>query len=807
MSQKKEYQEEFEKQREEYAQRLPVTVTEIGEMWHKLCNVGWDEDALSELKIAVHKLAGTGRNYGFKQVTRHALILDKVFKKIDKAGSVPSEIDKQLIETKLSELKLASTEQDDDSETLELPEHSATNSDLIYIVDDDEDASRYFDVILKSAGYKTKVFLRLDEFHKTLSEKVPDLIIMDIVFPEGHLAGIDAINRVESELGKSIPIIFISVRSDVVARIRALRAGGCAYITKPVMPETLLSVVLDNSSAEQRKKRILLIDDDPCTITFCETLLTKNNYEVLSTEDPLQMLHAIESFQPDAVVVDYNMPRCNGEELIKLLRMDHRYIHLPMIMVTADTSPEILEKIDLLCNTSFHAKPIDSKGLLSTIEESIEASGRSQKRMLDVLKQHPRGLLNLNYFYSELESIIVTAENDEQPYTLLYCAIDDPVAIRERVGLRELDNLNKKISSHLLSLVGKNELISQLTEFVYLMLIRVDDQSRLKADIDSVKNKLIREVFTVDNVDVSVTASIGAISISPKINSVDEAVSIAETASITANQNGGNQSCIELSHKIEGSDSDQDIGRSFMEAFKGDSLKLQYQPIVNIDTSESVYEAYARFVAGDKIITPGQFMPYIEEYNLEYEFNKKIVSTAIKGIFKSAENLHETKLSVVVKIEPTRKTMSEFMGWFSDYIDENRVRIENRLLFGFRETWVLKNRDSFMGFMEEARQHNCGLVIEHAGLSVYAADLVRATEPQFVKLAPDFVERLLSDAQGDSVDILHKLQATDSCIVAGSVENADMFAQLMAMGIYQFQGYFVQQPTSELDFSVSQHYL
>ena len=799
---------EIEKQFTDYANHLPKTVSEINDTWAELCTTDWNKETFSRINTAIHKLAGTAGNYGFNEVSRLAQTLDQIFKKIEETGS-PTEAEKQQIETGLVELVQLADKPADSTAMLNLPQTGISNTkDLIYIVDDDDNASRYFEIILKSAGYVTKVFSNLVDFNRTMEQKRPDIIIMDIVFPEGKLAGVDAINQLETELGKNIPIIFVSVRSDIHTRIRALRAGGCAYITKPVEPETMLSAITSNSSVEQSHKRILVIDDDPVALKHFETLMKNNHYDVLSSVNPAETLQIIESFLPDILVMDYHMPDYNGEELVKMLRQDQRYVNLPIIMVTGDKDPEVEKNISRLSNTGFLSKPINNEHFIEVISESIEAAYHSQKLMLNLLKQHPHGLLNLYYFYSELESIIAMARNSEQQYTLLYFAIDDPAAIRERMGLKRLVNLNKKIASQLLSLINDNELISQLTEFAYLVLIQTNEQSNIETRLESLKNSIKDETFTVDEISITVTASIGAISISKKINSVDEAVSIAEHASIEASKNGGNQICLELSEHAISSEPDSNVGRAFMKAFKGDGIRLQYQPIVNINTSESVYEAFARFADGERMITPKQFMPYVEEYKLEFEFNKKIIIAAINDIFGPEDVSNEQdKATVIIKLEPTHTTMVDFLDWLKEYLETNQIKIQHKLIFSFRESWVLKNHDDFKQFMAKARQHNFGITLEHVGMSKYSIDLVKAIKPNFSKLAPGFINQLLSKYPDQSHAMLKKLKATDSCIVASSVENTDTFAKLMSLGIYYFQGYIVQQPEASFDFNISEHNL
>ena len=68
MSQNSDHQDEFAQLNKEYANRLLKTISDIKKTWQKLCTVNWDEDEFSSLYTAVHKIAGTAKNYGFDEV-------------------------------------------------------------------------------------------------------------------------------------------------------------------------------------------------------------------------------------------------------------------------------------------------------------------------------------------------------------------------------------------------------------------------------------------------------------------------------------------------------------------------------------------------------------------------------------------------------------------------------------------------------------------------------------------------------------------------------------------------------------------
>lgn len=80
-------------------------------------------------------------------------------------------------------------------------------------------------------------------------------------------------------------------------------------------------------------KKILLIDDDQSIQLLYHAELTDMGYEVAQAYDGVQGLAILETFQPDLVILDINMPNMNGLEVLRRLKEAHP--HLPVLLSSA----------------------------------------------------------------------------------------------------------------------------------------------------------------------------------------------------------------------------------------------------------------------------------------------------------------------------------------------------------------------------------------------------------------------------------------------------------------------------------------
>ena len=89
-----------------------------------------------------------------------------------------------------------------------------------------------------------------------------------------------------------------------------------------------------------RHNRILIVEDNPVSLTLLKQLLKAHGYEVLGTPEGLQALDLARDEQPDLILMDIRLPDISGLEVTRLLKQDVRTKTIPIIAVTALASPE-----------------------------------------------------------------------------------------------------------------------------------------------------------------------------------------------------------------------------------------------------------------------------------------------------------------------------------------------------------------------------------------------------------------------------------------------------------------------------------
>lgn len=161
---------------------------------------------------------------------------------------------------------------------------------LIYIVEDDQNIREIESFALKNSGYRVMDFECAKDFYKKISEKVPQLILLDIMLPDED--GLDVVRKLRGmPETRKVPIILVTAKTTEIDKVKGLDIGADDYITKPFGVMELISrvkAVLRRSKGMDEDKVLALADlyidnekhmvyikEEPCELTYKEYELLK----------------------------------------------------------------------------------------------------------------------------------------------------------------------------------------------------------------------------------------------------------------------------------------------------------------------------------------------------------------------------------------------------------------------------------------------------------------------------------------------------------------------------------------------------
>lgn len=133
---------------------------------------------------------------------------------------------------------------------------------LIYILEDDRNIREIEEIALKNADYEVVSFETAAEFGKGLKERVPDLLLLDLMLPDAD--GLRLVTQLrQNVMTMSLPVIMVTAKTTEIDKVRGLDSGADDYLTKPFSVMELISRVkaLLRRSMKGLKERVITIGE------------------------------------------------------------------------------------------------------------------------------------------------------------------------------------------------------------------------------------------------------------------------------------------------------------------------------------------------------------------------------------------------------------------------------------------------------------------------------------------------------------------------------------------------------------------
>lgn len=147
--------------------------------------------------------------------------------------------------------------------------------------------------------------------------------------------------------------------------------GTTFSFTLPIAPslEELPASPDRTAVVSNPRRRVLLVDDDSNVLSALAVLLEKQGFVVETAIDGIQALSKVRELAPDILIVDVEMPKLNGPDLVRRIREDHAA--LPVILMTGHDD-HVVEPARSELRASYISKPLEIDDLVSTIHRLLD---------------------------------------------------------------------------------------------------------------------------------------------------------------------------------------------------------------------------------------------------------------------------------------------------------------------------------------------------------------------------------------------------------------------------------------------------
>lgn len=523
--------------REGYARQLPVKLAQVEQSFRKR----QDTRELQTLRFLVHGLAGAGTTFGYPEVSAVARRLELIVGAALEEGRHLSAAESTSAGDLLETLRRAAQRQAVQKPSPPLPMIAPIGvaRKRIYLVEDDADLAADLALQLDHFGYQVTIFGNPERLSEAVADPALAAVIMDIVFPQGDLAGIDAVIELSTAKRLAAPVIFLSVRGDLPARLAAARAGAAAYIAKPVDVGALVSALDDlTSDRPPEPYRVLIVDDTEALAEHYAYTLQSAGMLTDVVTDPMRILAHLTDFRPDLVLMDMYMPGCTGAELATVIRQMENYTVVPIVFLSTenDTSKQLTAM--KLGGDDFLTKPIVPEHLVSAVSTRLR---RYRVLRSYIERDSLTGLLNHATTKGQLTLEAVRAARQKHAFCFAMLDLDRFKTVNDTYGHLVGDRVLKSLAELLKRRLRQTDIIGRIGGEEFAIILLDTGSANAVALLNELRDAFSRvRQYADDQREFSITFSCGIAEYQPG-DSADGIHALADQAMYQAKEAGRNR--------------------------------------------------------------------------------------------------------------------------------------------------------------------------------------------------------------------------------------------------------------------------
>jgi len=236
--------------------------------------------------------------------------------------------------------------------------------------------SRYFHVQLCSEN--------TDVLEGMLKIVNPDLVLISMI--DAHDMDTSIFAMLNGRYAQ-IPVLTIGTKVEIHPLLSYYENSQFENLLRPAENTAILNAVcakleLDRQEVEKdaakekeetdHKKRILVVDDNGTVLRTMKAML-EEYYEVAVAISGAQAMTSIGKKRPDLILLDYEMPVCDGKMTLEMIRADEDLKNIPVIFLTAINDRANVEAVLKLKPAGYFLKPAAKDKLLAEIERVLNS--------------------------------------------------------------------------------------------------------------------------------------------------------------------------------------------------------------------------------------------------------------------------------------------------------------------------------------------------------------------------------------------------------------------------------------------------
>jgi diguanylate cyclase (GGDEF)-like protein len=654
-------------------------------------------------------------------------------------------------------------------------------------------------------GFEVVLYPSLAEIRKLLAEsQQPIALIIDLDHLDSNAAIMQQIGALRQLLKPDAPILFVSERGDINARLEAVEVGAVGYFTKPVNVPLILETI--EKWISSKSSRVLIVDDMLPAARDIARRLEMKGMAAQVLAQPLQILQALANFQPSLLIMSLDLKEIDGIMLAEAIQQHERFRAIPLILLSAQRDiNQRLSNRGLSGEVVFDKTP-DPQLLLATVSKRLRQSQTFYRKLSQIDNRDTvTRLYNRPYFLSYLDRALVAMTANAQSLAVILITLDN-LRIVDGADVAAADQILEHAAKRLQVTLGSDAIIAHFSDAVFTILLAFTSQDALLATARALQTNLEVEPYPLNNGEFQIRTSVGISIANPNPNQA-EATLLIQQADLACGMARDSKDTRIYVHHSQPADQERDTPRQrqlleeIRDSVQQKRMNLLFQPIVSLrgDPTER-YEVLLRLRNREGWeLLPETVFGLVKRHRIGIVLDRWVIAHSIRTLRERQARGRSTIL--FINISPTILQDEELINWLKGGLEKTQVPPAS-VVFEIAETTAELNKTTLLPFLRRLKELGCGLSLDRFSGHERALALAQQLQADYVKLDGRYAQDLLNDkARQHGLSVLvRSLTAQSVTTILTGIENSATLPILWSCGIDYVQGFLLQRPHTDMSF-------
>jgi len=683
--------------------------------------------------------------------------------------------------------------------------------EILLVEDNLGDARLLREMVADQVPHRTELthVVSISEAERHLSQREVDIILLDLMLPDGH--GLGALRRARAAAPR-IPLVVLTGLHDESLATQALEEGAQDYLIKGQIETQGLLRALRYAIERKLLEDSLFLEKERAEVT-----LNCIGDAVVCTD----IAGNVTSLNLAAdKMTGWSWQEAAGRPMSEVFRI------LDATSREAVTNPTAMAATQ---NRTAHLSPryilVRRDGIEIPIEESIapihdrngQAAGAvfafrdmSATQAMAMQMTHSAehdlltGLPNRRLLHDRVSQSIALARRDSKLIAVLFLDLDGFKYINDSLGHPIGDQLLQSIAKRLVDCVRGTDTVSRQGGDEFIILLADVQQPEDAAVMANRMLQVVAKTHCLDQRDIHVTTSIGVSIYSDDGQDAETLVKNADTAMYQAKENGRQSYQFFKPAMYARAVERQSIEESLRRALDRHEFALHYQPKINLRTGAITgAEALIRWEHPTRgPLLPAQFIPIAEDCGLILPIGNWVLRQACQQA-RAWANAGLPLSTVAVNVSAMEFRDENFLQGLFTILSDTGVN-PRALQLELTESVLMKRAEPAASVLNILREWGVQIAIDDFGTGYSSLSYLRKFTVDALKIDQSFIRQILTGGHDAAIvtAVISMARSLKLVVVAEGVETQHELEFLQAHKCDEAQGYYFGRPVPHQQFAM-----